>query len=102
LVSFRNVYFSSPELFRCYVLILPAWANSPKFPVPGSGLDPIIGQNKGSQITTLGFNPKNTNAETTFDTFVVPMGGEYFLSPSIPVLTKMSDPKAFTTVKSNI
>lgn len=56
------------------------------------GFDPLIGQvvdsdNVGDRTMT-GADPSNTAAslDLGIQTWVVPKGGEYFFSPSIPVL----------------
>ena len=75
------------------------WANNNDFPVPYTGIDPIIGQ---------GENRKDTNGEeaeqkwTTIDrqqsaksisSFVTMMGGEYFFAPSIPTIRSFGKTK---------
>ena len=68
-----------------------AWANNTVFPpkkpqVPG--FDPIIGQdNTGVARSLTGTNPSNQTASLNLTTnWVVPKGGEYFFSPSVPAL----------------
>jgi len=87
-------------IFRCYQsditkgfqFIQESWANTTSFP-PGKpvtpGFDAIIGQAADPTSRTItGVDP---NAQTTTlplpTEWVVPKGGEYFFSPSIPALT---------------
>jgi len=89
-------------LFVCYQsnlskgfhFIQRTWSNNTSFPAgPGTGFDAIIGQDiDGSRFTT-GMDPQNVKASLALPAhpFVVPLGGEYFLSPSISALkTKFS------------
>ncbi len=77
------------------------WANNPAFPIKkpiAPGIDPIIGQvpagNTGGSgvpndpVRTLsGVDPNRQGDETTLpNLWVLPKGGEYFFSPSIPAL----------------
>jgi Dyp-type peroxidase family len=84
-------------LFACYQSnitlgfhqLQQRWANSPTFPPPhGNGLDPIIGQSVNNPRSTSGTDPQNLTATLALpkQPFVVPLGGEYFLSPSISAL----------------
>lgn len=69
----------------------PGWANATGFP-PNKpftpGFDPIIGQTNDDSVRTLaGTDPNNQTAELSLPTdWVLPKGGEYFFSPSIPAL----------------
>ena len=79
--------------FRFFGLITrTGWANNTGFPPKAPvtpGFDPIIGQ-AGSNITSrslVGTDPNNQSASLSLATeWVVPKGGEYFFSPSIPAL----------------
>lgn len=68
------------------------WANNTGFPIRKDpvipGFDPIIGQTSNQTIRTLsGTDPNNQGAELSLTAeWVVPKGGEYFFSPSIPAL----------------
>ncbi|THH17068.1 dyp-type peroxidase [Bondarzewia mesenterica] len=69
-----------------------SWANNTQFPprdkstvIPG--FDPIIGQADGAARHVTGSNPQAAGNQLTLPIdFVVPKGGEYFFSPSIPAL----------------
>jgi len=83
-------------LFVCYQsnigdgfhFIQRTWANNPNFPGTGDGYDGIIGQDINNQRTITGMDPQNvlTSLALPKQAFVVPLGGEYFLSPSISAL----------------
>lgn len=67
------------------------WANSPDFIFGRSvnpGHDPIIGQAGSDGLREVsGSNPKSQANVLSLPTqWVVPKGGEYFFSPSIPAL----------------
>ncbi|KIM71740.1 hypothetical protein PILCRDRAFT_16772 [Piloderma croceum F 1598] len=83
-------------LFVCYQsdigkgfhFIQQFWANDPNFPGKGDGHDGIIGQDINNQRTITGMYPQNVSKPLLLpkQVFVVPLGGEYFLSPSISAL----------------
>ena len=71
--------------------ISTAWANDPTFPPKNnitSGFDPLIGQAGGNgPRSMIGTNPQSQSTSLPLPTeWVVPRGGEYFFSPSIPAL----------------
>ncbi|TCD63946.1 hypothetical protein EIP91_004756 [Steccherinum ochraceum] len=87
-------------LFRCYQsnlnhgfhFIQQSWANFGNFP-PGKstepGFDAVIGQNQldSSSRSITGVDPKNQSTQLSLPAlWVLPKGGEYFFSPSIPAL----------------
>lgn len=79
-----------------FKFIQESWANAPSFPPkpngPVPGFDPIVGQlGQNTDPTILfqmsGSDPNNQSTNLTLPTqWVVPKGGEYFFSPSIPAL----------------
>jgi Dyp-type peroxidase family len=83
-------------LFVCYQSTLnlgfhflqKIWANNVNFPNTGNGFDPIIGQNNNAPRSTAGTDPQKVTTSLALpgQAFVVPQGGEYFLSPSISAL----------------
>ncbi|KIJ46849.1 hypothetical protein M422DRAFT_226547 [Sphaerobolus stellatus SS14] len=82
-------------LFVCYQSNLSlgfhflqrTWANNPNFPNATNGFDPIIGQAGNNPRTTSGTDPNNLTGQLNLpQLFVVPKGGEYFVSPSISAL----------------
>jgi len=71
--------------------VCAGWANNRGFPINKPilpGIDPIIGQAPDEGVRTMsGSNPKDLAGELQLDSqFVVPKGGDYFFSPSIPAL----------------
>ena len=104
--SFRRVSHAPTASWRPFINTALGWANNIKFPpakpagvIPG--FDPIIGQTTNMAPRMLsGTNPNSQGTELTINTqWVVPKGGEYFFSPSIPALKKTfalagSSPKA--------
>jgi len=64
------------------------WANNPNFPTAGKGFDALIGQDVNGPRFITGTDPKNvaTSLDLPDNLFVFPLGGEYFLSPSISAL----------------
>ncbi|KAI0478137.1 hypothetical protein F4859DRAFT_48294 [Xylaria cf. heliscus] len=99
-------------LFTCYQSNLEngfhfmqqSWANNPAFPpepksmpeVTMPGIDPIIGVGDMNQRSMVGASPDIKASNQTLDfgaKWVIPRGGEYFFSPSIPILkTKFASP----------
>jgi Dyp-type peroxidase family len=82
-------------LFLCYQTSLEEqfefvqsrWVNSPVFPQPGDGQDPIIAQ----EAPERSFNaPTLKTPGLTLPQFVTTTGGEYFFSPSISALESLS------------
>lgn len=77
--------------------ILLGWANTNTFPpktgatppVPTPGIDPIIGVGNPRQMVGTSPDVAGANQELNFAAkWVIPRGGEYFFSPSIPALKK--------------
>ncbi|KAI0636146.1 peroxidase TAP [Trametes polyzona] len=74
-----------------FQFIQHSWANNTGFPPQkpvNPGFDPIIGQAADPKSRSLvGTDPNNQSASLNLPTeWVVPKGGEYFFSPSIPAL----------------
>ncbi|KAA1085383.1 hypothetical protein PGT21_050054 [Puccinia graminis f. sp. tritici] len=78
-----------------------AWCNSPNFPLQpvanvSSGMDLLVGQNsdksprRAQNIVPLvpGGNTDPENTLTALQLFVVPLGGGYFLMPSIKAISE--------------
>jgi len=73
-----------------FQFIQHSWANEPKF-IFGKGIepgfDPIIGAKGGAVRDVVGLNVLSPDKRTPLpNDFVVPKGGEYFLSPSLHAL----------------
>ncbi|KAI1172119.1 hypothetical protein F4777DRAFT_562962 [Nemania sp. FL0916] len=92
-------------LFVCYQSNLgqgfqfmqKSWANTRTFPpkanatppVAEPGIDPIIGVGNPRVMVGASPDPAGANQTLNFDAkWVIPRGGEYFFSPSIPALKK--------------
>jgi Dyp-type peroxidase family len=84
------------SLSHQFEFIQKNWVNRRRFPFdnngihPKSGIDPIIGQDGGSNISTGEFAVEYGNIGTlqteSFEPFVTLKGGGYFFAPSIPFL----------------
>ncbi len=75
------------DLARQFETTQRYWANARDFPVPGTGIDPIIGQGLGPHGQRY---PRQYGESLTepfdFSGFVNLRGGEYFFAPSISFL----------------
>jgi Dyp-type peroxidase family len=67
------------------------WFNNTKFPNPNTGRDPLVGQSRGLNETTLPL--KGGPVSLTLKQFVTMTGGGYFFSPSIQALKLLADPR---------
>lgn len=73
------------------------WVNNPDFKEPGSGHDPILGQNNQDKnrerqfkFTVEKHGKPETHEVTLHQDWVIPTGGGYFFSPSISTLKLLS------------
>ncbi|KAK0516663.1 hypothetical protein JMJ35_001266 [Cladonia borealis] len=88
----RGLLFAAYQsnLVNGFQFLQQSWANNTSFPPKKGtpGFDPIIGQAPdGGPRTMSGTNPNNQTTELYLpQEWVVPKGGEYFFSPSIPAL----------------
>jgi Dyp-type peroxidase family len=88
------------DISNQFEFIQKTWSNNKKFPFdkigshPRSGIDPIIGQDGGTNISTgefaVTYGDLGTLQTGSFEHFVTLKGGEYFFSPSIPYLEKLA------------
>ena len=79
------------------------WANNNDFPIPFTGIDPIIGQGQNRK-SPPGPNQQQMDQEQKWrkengdilpkdlSSFVTTRGGEYFFAPSIPFFKYLSVP----------
>ncbi|KAK5071212.1 hypothetical protein LTR64_007716 [Lithohypha guttulata] len=85
-------------LFVCYQssidkgfhFIQSFWANNSTFPGSGAGIDPMVGQmNETGTYNMLGMNKNDPSKPISIpkvNPYVVPLGGEYFFTPSMSAL----------------
>ena len=99
-----SVYYLIPDSCSPTEHFLSVWSNNPDFPNKGDGFDGIvrglnsylilllkkvqIGQDVNNLRSTTGMDPQNVESSLALpqQLFVVPLGGEYFISPSISAL----------------
>lgn len=87
----RGLLFAAYQsnLVHGFQFLQQSWANNTTFPPKKGtpGFDPIIGQAPDEGPRTMsGTNPYSQTTELPLPEWVVPKGGEYFFSPSIPAL----------------
>ncbi|EJF56508.1 Dyp-type peroxidase [Dichomitus squalens LYAD-421 SS1] len=88
----RGLIFAaySGSITNGFQFVQHSWADNTGFPIKKPvtpGFDAIIGQNGNGPRSLSGANPKNQSATLALPAnWVVPKGGEYFFSPSIPAL----------------
>lgn len=85
----RGLLFASYQstLEDGYRFIQQHWANSPTFPVEGSGFDVTIGQVQDPDVVETSAVGADKHVEIKgINAFVTPLGGEYFFAPSIQLL----------------
>jgi len=71
------------------------WVNNNDFPIPFTGIDPIIGQgeNRKTNKATIEQQWKTATGEShlkSLASFVTMKGGEYFFAPSLPFFKNLS------------
>lgn len=76
-----------------FEFIQKMWANDDAFEQNGTGIDPIIGQDRKTntthgQLPTI-YGDSSSMVPISFKSFVTMKGGEYFFAPSIPFLTSL-------------
>jgi deferrochelatase/peroxidase EfeB len=84
-------------LFQCYQASVPnqfefiqlQWANSVNVSQPGTGQDTVIGQGASTTVRVPARWGHADRVSFDFGEFVRMLGGEYFFTPSIPVLRRI-------------
>jgi Dyp-type peroxidase family len=67
-----------------------SWVNNEGFPKPGTGIDPVIGENgKQAQNWFPGYDSTEYPKPSSFQGFVHLKGGEYYYTPSISGLKNL-------------
>jgi Dyp-type peroxidase family len=79
------------DITKQFAFIQESWANSPDFPRPASGMDPLVGratlgQTPDQQWPTAWDGESDSQRHGDFGQFVTLKGGEFFFAPSIPFL----------------
>lgn len=89
------------EIANGFQFVQRLWSNNPRFPMQAAanvsaGLDLLTGQNSDESPRTAqniipllpGGNTDPNNTLTALNLFVIPLGGEYFLMPSIKAINE--------------
>ena len=82
------------SLARQFVFTQASWANATGFPVPNTGVDPVIGELPAGVTQTQSWHktwddPSSTKVNFDFHGFVTLRGGEYFFAPSLSFLKSL-------------
>lgn len=79
-----------------FEFIQRTWANNNDFPVPFTGIDPVIGQGENRRYSKKKYleqpwkKSNGSKLAKSFSSFVTNKGGEYFFAPSIPFFKSLA------------
>jgi Dyp-type peroxidase family len=92
----RGLYFLAYQtsIVDQFEFVIRGWASNPDFRQDRAGYDPLIGQNGSAADRTRHFSLAMGNGQTKVleipSEWVTPTGGEYFFSPSIAAIQRIS------------